>query len=158
MLFIGQYEHSIDAKGRLAIPADIRAQWRAEEDGGAWFALPWIGGVIRLFTETEFKKLAAPVMSRSLASGEDEAKLKRLLFSKSAKLEPDSAGRIRLPEWMLKMTGLGREVVLIGCGDSLEVVDRSEWRSQTEDDLNELASLLRKMDGSGAAGSSGGAA
>ena len=38
MLLIGQFEHTIDAKGRLAVPAEIRARWVAERDGGAWFA------------------------------------------------------------------------------------------------------------------------
>lgn len=147
MLFIGQYEHTIDAKGRLAIPAEIRARWRAEEDGGAWYAMPWIGGVIRLFTEAEFQKLAEPVMPRTLALGEDEAALKRLLFGRSARLETDSAGRIRLPESMLKAVGLDREVVLIGCGDCLEVANRSDWQAKEQDDLEQLASLLHRMEG-----------
>jgi MraZ protein len=148
VLFIGQHEHTIDAKGRLAIPAEIRAQWRAEDDGGAWYALPWIGGVIRLFTETEFKTLADPVMPRTLALGEDEAALKRLLFGRSARLEMDAAGRIRLPESMLKAVGLGKEVVLIGCGDCLEVANRSDWQASEQDDLEQLASLLQRMQSS----------
>lgn len=156
MLFIGQYEHTIDAKGRLAIPADIRARWRAEEDGGAWYALPWVGGVIRLFTETEFAKLAAPVMPRTLALGQDEAALKRLLFGRSARLEMDSAGRIRLPESMLSAVGLGKDVVLIGCGDCLEIADRSDWNEGAQDDLAQLADLLQKMETTKATGSNPG--
>ena len=58
MLFTGQHEHTIDAKKRLAIPAEFRSQWRTEVDGAAWFAVPWLTtsglGVIRLYTERDF--------------------------------------------------------------------------------------------------------
>ncbi len=142
MLLTGQYEHTIDSKGRLAIPADVRSRWRAE-DGDAWFAVPWFGGIVRLFTEAEYTKLSASVMPQTLALSERDAKLKKLLFSRSARLEVDTAGRVRIPEWMLKAVGLGREVSVLGCGDCLEVCNREDFSSSVEEDLKELAALLQ---------------
>jgi MraZ protein len=146
VLLIGQFEHTIDAKGRLAVPAEIRARWVAERDGGAWFAVPWSGGRIRLYTETEFNKRASAALGSGLTPSEELAELQAVLFGCSARLETDSAGRVRIPDSMLSAAGLGREVVLVGCGDRLEVRDRSSWKSGDEARLSSIPELLRKLE------------
>lgn len=146
MLFTGSYEHSIDAKHRLAIPAEIRSQWSFEEDGAAWYALPWVREkVIRLYTERYFKSRAAGYF-RSLTPGTDEAKLNRVLFGSAARLEMDTAGRIRLPERLITLVGLGGEVTLVGSGDWLEIQDREEWNRTMRADLEELPDLLARLE------------
>lgn len=144
MLFTGHYEHTIDSKQRLAIPADIRAQWRNEVDGTAWYAAPWVGRVIRLFTETSFRKHAAEYQ-RGLTPDQDEAELITTLFGLSARAEMDAAGRIRLSEDMLELAELGSEVVLVGSGEWLEIRDRDEWRKKKLERLKQLPELLRKV-------------
>lgn len=145
MFFTGHYEHSIDSKHRLAVPAEIRNQWRAEEDGGAWYALPWIDeGVIRLYTENYFRQQAASYQ-RSLTPDSDEALLNRLLFGNAARVEMDSAGRIRIPEWMREKVGLGSEVTLVGSGDWLEIQDRRRWKEDVQPRLKDMSELLARM-------------
>ncbi|MFG0292108.1 MAG: division/cell wall cluster transcriptional repressor MraZ [Phycisphaerales bacterium JB065] len=146
MLLIGQFEHTIDAKGRLAVPAEIRGRWVAERDGGAWFAVPWSGGRIRLYTETEFNKRAAAALGTGLTPSEELAELQAVLFGSSARLEMDSAGRVRIPDSMLGAVGLGKEVVLVGCGDRLEIRDRSGWQDAAAQRLNSIPELLRKLE------------
>lgn len=146
MLLTGQYEHVIDAKQRLAIPAEIRSQWRPETDGAAWFAVPWPNDTIRLYTETRFKTLAE-TRSQTLTPDEDEAELQSTLFGLSRRLEMDAAGRIRLPEEMLADTNLSGEVTLVGAGDRLEVHDRAKWRSQRSDRLRSLPDLIKRNAG-----------
>ena len=58
MLFTGYSEHSIDSKLRLAIPAKYRNQWDSVRDGNAWFCIPWPSGLLRLYTESQFNRLA----------------------------------------------------------------------------------------------------
>lgn len=144
MLFTGQYEHSIDAKQRLAIPAEIRSQWRPEVHGGAWFAVPWTGGVIRLYPEIEFANRARTGFL-SLTPDEDEAELQATLFGFSVRIEMDSAGRVRLPEEMLRLTGLGSEVILIGAGDRMEIRDRASWRDSKAARLAQLPELIGRI-------------
>ena len=146
MLLIGQFEHTIDAKGRLAVPAEIRGRWVAERDGGAWFAVPWSGGRIRLYTETEFNKRAAAALGTGLTPSEELAELQAVLFGSSARLEMDSAGRVRIPDSMLGAVGLGKEVVLVGCGDRLEVRDRSGWQDAAKQRLDSIPELLRRLE------------
>lgn len=143
MLFTGHYEHVIDAKQRLAIPADIRARWRPESDGLAWFAVPWPGGVIRLYTEARFAALASS-RSQTLTPDEDEAEIQATLFGLSRRVELDAAGRIRLPEDLLRLTGLSGEIALIGAGDRLEIRDRASWQASMEQRLASLPGLIAR--------------
>lgn len=153
MLFIGHHEHSIDAKCRLAIPKAIRTGWRRELDGEAWYALPWVGGVIRLYTEREFE--ARSSMGRaSLTADPDEATLRQTLFGLAARLEMDAAGRIRLPEDMLALVGLGNEVALVGLGAWLEIHDRAAWRTSKKGRLQQLPDVMRRLEAKGAGAAS----
>lgn len=144
MLFTGEFEHTIDAKNRLAIPAHIRAAWRTEVDGAGWFAVPWREGLIRLFTERDFHTRATN-RTLSLTPDEDEAELQASLFGLSARVEMDSAGRVRLPEEMLRLVGLGTEVTLVGAGDRLEIRDRGAWRETRADRMRQMPALMARI-------------
>ena len=122
MLFTGQFEHSIDAKQRLAVPAEIRNRWDATRDGAAWYAVPWLsdaGGVIRLYTENEFHRRSA-IGDATLLPDEDEARIQQTLFGLARRIEPDSAGRVRLPEDLLQFVSIRTDVTLVGAGDRLD--------------------------------------
>lgn len=159
MPFTGQYEHTIDAKNRLAIPASIRSRWDPTRDGAAWYAVPWVGGLIRLYTETDFN-VRAGAMPQTLTPDEDEAEVQATLFGLAHRTELDSAGRIRVPEEMLALTGLPREVVLVGAGDRLEIRSRSAWEQSKKERLAQLPELMRRVSArrGGGNGSGGGAA
>lgn len=144
MLFTGQFEHTIDAKNRLAIPAEIRARWKSKEDGEAWIAVPWTGGVIRLYTESDFSRRASSGFL-SLTPDEDEAELQATFFGLAERSEMDSAGRIRVTEEHRTLTGLGPEVILIGAGDRLEIRDRRAWNESKESRLKQLPELMARI-------------
>ncbi len=144
VLFTGTYEHTIDEKQRLAVPADIRGQWREDEHGSAFFAVPWPGNLIRLYAERHFHALAS-TRSLTLTPDEDEAELQATLFGLSRRVEMDKAGRIRLHEDLLAMTGLEKEVVLVGAGDRLEIRDRASWAATKAERLNQLPELIRRI-------------
>ena len=144
MPFTGNYVYTIDAKNRLAIPASIRSRWDPTRDGAAWYAVPWVGGLIRLYTETDFNARAG-ASPLTLTPDEDEAELQATLFGLAHRIEPDSAGRIRLPEEMLALTGLPREVALVGAGDRLEIRSRDQWERSKADRLTQLPELMRRI-------------
>lgn len=145
MIFIGHYEHTIDAKHRLAIPADIRGRWNPEVHGSAWYAVPYVGQVIRLYTETGFRTRAADY-SASLTPDEDEAELLTTLFGLSARLEMDSAGRIRLPDEMRELVGIPSEVSLVGAGEWLEIRDRTAWLESRRQRMEALPERMRRIE------------
>ncbi len=145
MLFTGSYEHTIDSKNRLAVPADIRSRWSPEVDGNAWYAVPWTGGSLRLYTETFFTERSR-MYSSTLTPDPDQAELLTTLFGLARRVEMDSAGRVRLPEDILELVGLPTEVALVGAGDWLEIRDRAAWRSSMRERLEALPSLTAKLE------------
>ncbi len=147
MKFFGHHEHRIDAKNRVAIPAEIRNRWRTEEDGAAFFAIPWREGVIRLYAERDFYDRAQAIQSApTLTPNEDEAEMQTTLFGLSARVEWDSVGRIRLTEDMLDLVGIEQDVVLVGCGDRLEIRDQAAWRDSRRNRLAELPGQMARIE------------
>ena len=151
MLFTGSTQLSIDAKGRLAIPARYRTMMDEDRDGSAWYCVPWPGPggqrTLRLYTERQFETLAG-AWSDELIPDPDEAELQARFFSQAERIEPDANGRVRIPPRHLSLTKLAGEVTLVGAKNRLEVRDRASWNDEDEAafaDLQALASRgLRK--------------
>ncbi|MEL6498806.1 MAG: hypothetical protein AAFQ31_09795 [Planctomycetota bacterium] len=152
MLFTGSTELNIDAKGRLSIPSRYRAQLTGKAKEGddtasdttsAWIALPWPDHSIRLYTETTFEELAN-AWTDSLTLPADQAELRRTIFASAERIEPDSAGRIRVPQKHLDLAEIGSAVVVIGAGSMLEIRDRETWLAEERNRFNDLPALIEK--------------
>ena len=140
MLFVGTYEHTIDAKQRLAIPADIRQQLEA---GGqrALYCVLIEGPTLALYTESGFQK-RADELDNSQRPPEEVLLYEQMFYSNAARVELDPQGRVRMPERLLDMAKLARDVVLIGVKDHLEVHDREGWNRKTQQLLAQRPDLL----------------
>ena len=146
MLFAGHSEHSIDSKGRLAIPAKYRNQLDPQRDGQAWYCVPWPGGVLRLYTERKFEDLAER-MPQSLMPGQDEAEAESRFFGFAERLEMDAQGRIALPRQHLDLAGLtSADVVIVGARTRLEVRDRAAWQAGQQESFARLPSLVSRIE------------
>lgn len=146
MVFTGTYEHAIDAKNRLAIPAEIRAQ--IQRDAGTGEGEPvhlyvtlTEGQALALYPEKAFEERARQLDDSNLEADQLLA-YERLLFSLARRVEIDKQGRARLPENLLSRTGLSGDVVLLGVKDHLEVRDRASWQAYVEQMLSEQPDLL----------------
>lgn len=133
MLFFGEYEHTIDAKGRLAIPAEAREAIEREKVGPALVLAPGPNGSLWLWPEKTFATIAKS-FGGSILPDAHVAKFERQLFSQTARVELDSAGRIRVPERHRQKYGLQSQVVVIGVGQHMELMDAEAWRQQSEAD------------------------
>ena len=146
MVFTGTYEHTIDSKSRLAIPAEVRSQVQrlAEKAGDAsvcFYVTLGEGGTLNLYTEQGFEQRARELDDSELEPTQLLA-YERLLFSLAQRVEMDKQGRVRLPESLLKRTNLGTDVVLLGVKDRLEVRDRTAWHTYVEEMLKAQPDLL----------------
>ncbi len=133
MVFTGTYEHSIDAKNRLAIPADLRSRLRdrsevRQEDPIYLYVTLGEGNALYLYSETDFERRAQELHESEL-DVEELLQYERVMFSLSRRTEIDKQGRVRLPENLLKMTGLSGDVVILGNNDHMEVHDREAWNA-----------------------------
>ncbi len=132
MVFIGSYEHSIDEKNRLAIPAKFRSQWDPERDGGGFVIVPGRpAGTLWLYTDRHFDQIAARSESGLNPDARDLAFDQRY-FPLAQSAELDSQGRILIPEKMLRKANLGREVVICGVRDHLEIRPRADFERMVD--------------------------
>ena len=162
MVFTGTYEHAIDAKHRLAIPSEIRRGLQrglGAGEGDAIVLYVVLGGddVVCLYTEPGYLRLAED-MRQCRLDPEELLAYEEMFFAMSSRIEMDKAGRIRLPEHLLKQTGLSGEVTLTGAGDHLKIRDRVAWQTRIESVLKDKPQILvnprimlgRRQDGGGA--------
>tara|TARA_B100001115_G_scaffold175012_1_gene160607 strand:+ start:233 stop:703 length:471 start_codon:yes stop_codon:yes gene_type:complete len=131
VLFTGEYEHSIDAKQRLAIPSDLRGRLDPEIHGSAFYVAPGQEGSLWIWPEKTFEQMAAAT-EQSLVPNEDLLEYEQLLYSQAARVDLDKTGRIRIPDRMLRMAGLQNMVVILGVKDHLEVHDPEAWATIRE--------------------------
>jgi MraZ protein len=159
VLFTGEYEHTIDAKQRLAIPAEIRDQLDPEQHGEAMYLAPGGNGHLWLWPERTFERMTG-AMEASLLQDEQIMEFEEFIFPQSRRLDIDKAGRIRIPEQMLTEFGLSQTVVILGMKDHLELRDPAQWREQRQQSLSRRSEILRRareaLKHSGGAGSGNG--
>lgn len=126
-MFLGSHDLTIDAKNRLSIPYGVRDRLNAERDGKSFVVLPGSrANTLMVYPDKAFER--ARSTGRPLEMAPPELYEWRLFeLSQSAVLEPDSQGRVTIPERLLKRAGLGREVTLLGVADHLELWDRAAY-------------------------------
>lgn len=147
MVFTGTYEHSIDAKHRLAIPAEIRSQLqraaaaRSPRSPTCVYVTLGEDQALCLYSEEDFEKRAAD-LDRSELDPQQLLAYERLMYSLARRVELDKQGRIRLPENLLALAQLGANVVLIGVKDHLEIRDRDAWLRHVQQTLAQHPNFL----------------
>jgi MraZ protein len=141
VLFTGEYEHTIDAKNRLAIPADIRSRLDPEKDGEAFYVVLGPQRVLWLYPDRYFEQLAES-MEQALLSDESLLEYDQLAFPMARRLEIDTSGRVRLPDVLLKRSGVKQHVTLIGVRDHLEVRDTEQWQVEVEQRLANQSAIF----------------
>jgi len=142
-LFTGEYEHVIDAKQRLAIPAELRSQLDPKRHGEGFYVVMGQNDALWVWPERTFESMAG-ALEGSLLQGEEMMEYEEMLFSQAAKVEFDKSGRIRLPERVIKLGRLGQQVVVLGVKDHLELRDREEWEARRQDKLAQQREIMAR--------------
>ncbi len=146
VVFTGTYDHSIDQKNRMSIPADIRTMLQRAIDPAKgeplyMYVMLGEGHALCLYTEKGFEKRANE-LDHSELDPDELLTYERLLFSLAKRVELDRQGRILLPENLLKRAKLGQDVVLIGVKDHLEIRNRTDWIEHVEQMLIAKPNIL----------------
>ena len=128
MTFRGQYDHTLDAKNRLSVPARFRAAF-----AGGVVLSRGIEPCVEVWQPESFESFTASVLGDLNPISLERRKLTRYV-GRAFDTELDSAGRITVPQKLLEHGGLGREVVVIGMLNRLEIWDRERWAAY-EDEL-----------------------
>ena len=122
----GTNEHSIDAKGRLFIPAKLR-----EELGVSFHLAMGVDSCLAIYPQETWDRFTEKFASLPMS----QSKAMRPLFANASKCELDSQGRIVVPQKLRKYAGLEKDVVIIGVNDRAEIWSADVWNAQEEEEM-----------------------
>jgi MraZ protein len=137
-MFLGEYEHNLDDKGRLAVPARFR-----EELGDGVVITRGFDRCLMGFPRAKWEQLAQQVSALSLGQG-DARNLRRLLFSGAADAQLDRQGRILIPQNLREYAGLDEEVIVAGLNTHFEIWSGARWH-EVLDTLDVNGSLIAEQ-------------
>ena len=122
----GTYEHSMDAKGRLFLPAKLR-----EELGVSFYLAMGVDTCLAIYPQQTWDRFTEKFSSLPMS----QSKAMRTLFANTVKCEPDSQGRIVIPQKLRKYAGLEKDVVILGVHDRAEIWSTQTWWAQEEEEM-----------------------
>lgn len=125
-MFLGEFTHTIDDKGRLTIPARFRGELAA-----GLVVTRGFDRNLMIFTLMEWQELAQKISDRPL-SDESVRAFRRRVFSGAVDLTPDKQGRIVLPPYLREFAGIGDEVVIAGMFNYVELWSVDGWQTVRE--------------------------
>lgn len=123
-MLIGQYQHNLDAKGRLIMPQKFR-----EELGVKFILTRGVDNCLFVYSLEEWEVLAEKIRALPLSKGRD---LQRFFFANAQETECDSMGRTLIPQNLREHGRLSKEVVIIGSGQRVEIWDKSAWDGECD--------------------------
>lgn len=126
-MFLGQFRHNLDDKGRLTVPARFRDLLLAD---GA-YVMQGFDQNLMVLTSPKFDTLSERIKTMSMTDPTARL-LRRLLFSTAAPVEVDKVGRILLPQFLREHATLSSEAVVVGMGDYFEIWSPVLWSAQAE--------------------------
>ena len=138
-MFIGEFHHTLDEKGRLSIPVKFRPSLA---DGAV--VTRGLDRSLFLYPKKEWDVLASKIAALSIGQADTRA-FARLMLAGAMDVEIDKAGRAVIPEYLRTYAGLSRDVVVTGLYDRLEIWDEKAWTeysAKTEEAGNDIAERL----------------
>ena len=139
-MFMGEYSHSIDTKGRLIMPAKYR-----EQLGSEFVVTKGLDGCLFVYPQEEWQSIETKFREVPWTT-KDARKFSRFFFAGAANLELDKQGRILLPAVLREFAGLEKDVVLVGVLNRIEIWDKTKWEETSGyDDMDEIAEHMADL-------------
>jgi len=127
--FVGRFEHTLDAKGRVILPARFRSTF---DQGG--FLTKHREGCLALWTPGEFQRQMQTMAERSAAGGRSGRNRARVWASTSTEVEVDRQGRMAVPGYLREFAGLESDVLVHGAIDRVELWSPALWQERVAPD------------------------
>lgn len=141
-MFIGEYQHSIDDKGRVAVPAKFRATL-----GEHAIVTRGLDRCLFIFSAAEWEGLAKKLVALPLAQANSRA-FTRLMLAGAMEVDLDSQGRMLVPDYLRVYAYLKKQIIVAGLYNRIELWDEAAWKkykTQTESDSDEIAERLSEL-------------
>lgn len=139
-MFMGEYNHTVDAKGRLIVPSKFR-----EQLGDEFVVTKGLDGCLFVYENTEWKALEEKLHALPLTNA-NARKFSRFFLAGATTCEVDKQGRILLPAVLRDFAKIEKDAVLVGVGSRIEIWSRDVWnQSNTYDDMGEIAENMEGL-------------
>lgn len=138
-MFMGEYQHTIDAKGRLFIPARFR-----EGLGDRFVITKGLDGCLFVYPPGEWAVLEQKVRSLPFTM-KDARAFSRFLFAGACECEMDKQGRILIPANLREYAGLDKEIMIIGVSSRVEIWSAARWQEYNENSAGSLEEIAEKI-------------
>jgi len=141
--FRGTFDHTLDSKNRLTVPA----RYRATLAEGIVLAMPVdLNPCVSLWRPEEYERYSRRALAELPPLSTRLNELERFFFGSSQDADLDAAGRVMIPGFLCEHAGLAREVVVVGAGDRLELWDRGRWNDHRPALLGGVADITARAD------------
>ena len=141
-MFMSQYNHTIDAKGRVIIPAKLR-----EKLGDSFVITKGLDGCLYGYAEAEWKSFEEKLGTLPITN-RDSRQFTRFFLAGAAECELDKQGRILIPAVLREFAGLEKDVVLVGVASKIEIWSKERWDEANEtyeDNMDDIAKNLESL-------------
>ena len=139
-MFMGEYNHSIDQKGRLIVPSKFR-----EQLGNEFVVTKGLDGCLFVYSNEEWQRIEEKFREIPLTT-KDARKFSRFFFAGAATCEVDKQGRILLPSNLREYAAIEKEVVSVGVLSRVEIWRKDRWSENGDyDDMDEIAEHMAEL-------------
>ncbi len=137
-MLIGEYQHNIDIKGRVAVPSKFR-----DDLGSQFYITKGLDNCLFVLPLSEWSRLEEKIRAMPISKARG---LQRFFFSGAAEVQPDKQGRILIPQQLREHAKLNKEVTLIGTLNRVEIWDSEKWKdfnsNLTQESIEDAMDML----------------
>lgn len=142
----GDFEVTLDSKGRFMIPAGLKKQY-SEADGNCFIANRGFEKCVTIYTEKEWEKVVSKI-SKLNEFNMKARKFKRMFLNGATRIEADAAGRLLVPKGLMAYADISietKDIILVGQMDKVEIWPAANYGKKMEDDFEEYDSLGEEL-------------
>lgn len=138
-MLIGQYQHTIDSKKRLALPVKFRG-----ELGEKVIVTKGVENCLVVYTEKEFRIVSEKISNLTISQSEARS-FTRTMLASAMEINLDKLGRILVPDYLKEYAGLKKDVVICGLSNRVEIWDFEKWQKYTKEAEKGVGEIVSKL-------------
>lgn len=139
-MFMGQFEHSLDSKGRLIVPAKLR-----EELGDTFVITKGMDKCLYGYTNEGWQEVADKIAALPTVTNKAAREFARYFMAGATTCELDKQGRILIPQVLREFAGLDKDAILLGVGGRIEIWNKDAWLNTTDNYDSNIEDVVAKM-------------
>ena len=138
-MFIGEYQHNLDAKGRIIIPSKFR-----DELHSTFVLARGLDSCLTIYSIEQWNKMFEEI-NKLPTTKKNARSYVRMLTSTASECTPDNQGRIQIPSFLSKPVNITKECVVIGANNHVEIWDKATWDAYYQDASNNFEEIAENL-------------